>query len=129
MPDVIPDDIQQFLVANIESILQLEALLLLRRHQDQKLSCESIARGLYVGPLDIAGTLRKLVRRGLVVTEVRGEISVFQYNYTNQAVVEVVDRVADLYTKYLIPVTNFIHQRPPKSLQEFSDAFKLNEDE
>ena len=129
MPEVVPDDISHLLVANIESILQLEVLLLLRGHQDQKLSCETIAGRLYVGPLDIAGTLRKLVGRGLIVTKVRGEISVFQYNYTNQAVVQAVDRVADLYTKYLIPVTNFIHQRPPKSLQDFSDAFKLNEDE
>ena len=129
MADIIPNDIKRFLVANIESILQLEALLLLRRHQDQKLSCETIAGRLYVGPLDIAGALRKLVARGLIVTEIRGEISVFHYNYTNQTVVQAVDRVADLYTKYLIPVTNFIHQRPLKNLQDFSDAFKLNEDE
>lgn len=129
MSDVIPNDIKQFLVENIESILQLEALLLLRRHQDQKLNCETIAGKLYVGPFDIAGALRKLVGRGLIVTEVRGKISVFQYNYTNQVVVQTVDRVADLYTKYLIPVTNFIHQRPLKNLQDFSDAFKLSEDE
>ncbi len=129
MADVIPNDIKQFLLVNIESIPQLEALLLLRRHQDQQLSCETVAERLYINPHDASEALRKLASRGLIVTETHGERSMFQYNYTNQAVVQAVDRLADLYTKYLIPVTNFIHQRPLKSLQEFSDAFKFNKDE
>lgn len=129
MEDIIPNEIKQFLLANIESILQLEALLLLRRHPDQKFSCETIAGRLYVNPSDVSGALGKLVARGFIMMESQGEYTVFQYNYTNQAVVEAVDRVADLYAKYLIPVTNLIHNRPLKSLQEFSDAFKLSEDE
>jgi predicted transcriptional regulator len=128
MEDIIPDEIKNFLLANIESILQLEALLLLRRHQDQKLSCETIAERLYVSSSDASGALRKLVVRGLIMMEIKGESSVFQYNYANQAVIQAVDRVADVYSNYLIPVTNLIHNRPLKSLQEFSDAFKLREE-
>lgn len=77
MADIIPHDIKQFLIVNIESIPQLEALLLLRRHQDQRLSSETVAERLYVNPRDASEALHKLVARGLIASEGSGENSVF----------------------------------------------------
>jgi hypothetical protein len=36
MPAYIPDEVQGFILSNIDSIVQLEALLLLRNHRQQK---------------------------------------------------------------------------------------------
>ena len=38
-------------------------------------------------------------------------------------------RVAELYARYLIPVTQLIHAKPLTRVQEFADAFKLKKDE
>jgi hypothetical protein len=42
----------------------------------------------------------------------------------NQAIVE---RLAVLYARYLIPVTNIIHSSP-RTIRAFADAFKLRKD-
>lgn len=128
MADVIPDEVKSFLLANIDTVAQLEALLLLRRLADQCLSCEDVAQRLYINPLDAAVLLSKLVSRGLILME-ELQPAVFQYNYRNEQVVQEVNRLAEVYSKYLIPVTNFIHQKPLKSIQDFADAFKLKKDE
>jgi hypothetical protein len=40
-----------------------------------------------------------------------------------------VDRLAELYSKYLIPVTHLIHSKPQTRVREFADAFKLRKEE
>jgi len=40
-----------------------------------------------------------------------------------------VDRIADVYSKYLIPVTNLIHSKPENKVQKFADAFNLRKKE
>jgi hypothetical protein len=39
------------------------------------------------------------------------------------------DLLADVYARYLVPVTNLIHAKPKSRVQEFADAFKLRKDE
>jgi hypothetical protein len=36
-------------------------------------------------------------------------------------------RLADVYARHLIPVTNLIHSKP-RRIREFADAFKLRKD-
>jgi len=40
-----------------------------------------------------------------------------------------VERVADVYARYLVPVTNLIHAKPQIKVQKFADAFKLRKKE
>jgi hypothetical protein len=128
MAGVIPEAVRRFLSANIDSIAQLEALLLLWRHPDQKLTAEAIAERLYISPVDAEALLNKLASRALIVADDSGPL-VFQLNRKNEQLVHDVDRVAQAYAKYLIPITNFIHHKPSQGLRDFADAFKLKRDE
>jgi hypothetical protein len=38
-----------------------------------------------------------------------------------------VDRLAELYSRHLIPVTSLVHTKPPR-IRAFADAFKLRKD-
>ncbi len=38
-----------------------------------------------------------------------------------------VDRLASVYSRHLIPVTNMIHAKP-RRIREFADAFKFRKD-
>jgi hypothetical protein len=40
---------------------------------------------------------------------------------------EIVARLADLYARHLIPVTDLVHTKPPR-IRAFADAFKLRKD-
>ena len=39
-----------------------------------------------------------------------------------------VGQVADLYSRYLVPVTNLIHTKKTSRIQEFADAFRIRKD-
>ena len=41
--------------------------------------------------------------------------------------VRLVDRLAETYARYLVPVTKLIHDKTP-SIQKFADAFKFRKD-
>jgi predicted ArsR family transcriptional regulator len=127
MSEAIPPEVKSFLFANIDSIAQLEALLLLRATPNQKCTCATIAQRLYITPEDAAPFLSKLVTRGLV--EATGtQPPLFQYRPRNEELRRMVDLLADVYAKYLIPVTNFIHGKSKRSIQDFADAFKMKKE-
>jgi hypothetical protein len=128
MANVIPADVRNFLMANIDSVAELEALLILRRDAHYKWSCGMLAEQLYISQQDTAAVLAKLVQRGLVSME-ELQPAVFQYHIRNDELAQVVNHVAEVYTKYLIPITNFIHQKPRQSVQDFADAFTLKKQE
>jgi hypothetical protein len=53
----------------------------------------------------------------------------YRYHPASSALAEMVDHVATLYAKYLIPVTHLIHTKPRTRVQEFADAFKLRKED
>ena len=120
-------EVKSFLLANIDSIAQLEVLLLVWATPNQKCSCENIAERLYITQEDAAPFLSKLVTRGLIeVTDTQPHL--FQYRSSSEELRRIVDQVADVYAIYLIPVTNFIHGKSKRNIQDFADAFKMKKD-
>lgn len=124
MPDEpIPHDLREFILCHIDSVGQLEALLLLRRDAEATWDPASAARQIYTGEQEAAELLGRLHADGFLVVQPGG------YRYRCQSAEQqlMVDRLADLYARRLIPVTNLIHAKP-RRIREFADAFKLKKD-
>jgi hypothetical protein len=121
---LIPDDVQAFLLQHIDSIAQLEALLLLRADSGRAWSVETIAKRLYITPQEAAAVLERLAADNFFTTppDLPGS---YQYQPASGELADMVDRVAALYAQYLIPITKLIHAKPRTRVQEFADAFKL----
>jgi hypothetical protein len=120
--ETIPDDVREFLHKYIDSIAQLEALLLLRREISAPWDVAMVAKRLYVSNGDASDVLRRLLAHGF--------LKLNQQTYQYQCPEELdslVGHVADVYGRQLIPVTNFIHNKPAR-IQEFADAFKLRKE-
>lgn len=126
---VIPEDIRQFLLKNIDSIAQWEGLLLLRGHSGAACDTGVIARNLYIPDHDVAPLLAPLAARRIVeVSDIEGRPH-YRYAPETTELDEAVGRVADFYKQYLIPITNFIHAKPaPSRVQEFANAFRIRKD-
>ena len=60
----IPDDIRQFILRSIDSIAQLEALLLLRANPQETWDVHVIARRLYITEQETSVLLTGLTSRG-----------------------------------------------------------------
>jgi len=121
---LIPDDVRAFLLKYIDSVAQLEALLLLRADPSCTWSAKTIAKRLYITTQEAAVVLEQLAA-GSFLTMLPDVPDSYRYHPASSALAEMVDHVAALYAKYLIPVTHLIHTKPRTRVQEFADAFKL----
>lgn len=126
--DPIPDDIKKFVVENIDSVAQLEALLLLRNNSDEQWSVQAIAKRLYINEQETMPLLARLGAAGLILsTYDKPPLYIYQPGSTD--LVRLVDRLAETYSRHLVPITNLIHSKPRTRIQEFADAFKLRKEE
>ena len=126
--DLIPADVQQFILKSIDSIAQLEALLLLCGQPHEAWSISAVAQRLYITEQETSPLLARLHAEGLIAAE-EGEPLKYLYQPNSVELGEMVKRVAEIYAKHLVPVTNLIHSKPRTRIQEFADAFKLRKDE
>lgn len=120
--DPIPAETRDFIQRHIDSVAQLEALLLLRSDPSATWDVATIAKRLYAPKKEISDVLERLCADGLLSCK----DEVYRYACASE-VQERVDRLASIYSRHLIPVTNMIHAKP-RRIREFSDAFKFRKD-
>jgi hypothetical protein len=119
-------DIKQFIDQNIESLAQLETLLLLRRVPERGWDASEIAKTLYVPQELAAALLTDLCRRGLVkVTSPAGK----SYAYSAaERVDKLVLEVAVAYQDRPVAIISLIYSKPLNKVQTFADAFRLRKE-
>ena len=127
-PDVLSAEIAQFILERIDSVAEMEALLLLRGNPDQEWDVAAVARRLYVDEKQARAALSRLAEQNLLVPE-PGEPSQYRYEPGSAELKTLVDRLAEVYSKHLVPVTNLIHSKPKTRVQEFADAFKFGKED
>lgn len=126
--DPVPDEIKQFILRHIDSIGQLEALLLLRGSPGEEWSVGTLARRLYIREPEAAPILLRLTRSGFIVAR-QSDPAAYQYQPASAELAQMTERLAEIYSRHLVPVTNLIHNKPRTRIQEFADAFKLGKEE
>ena len=121
--DLISEDLRDFILRHIDSIAQLEALLLLRRNSGETWTPGKAAARLYISESEATNVLEHLCSAGLL------SCSDGQYRFADQSDEhrQMVERLAESYGRHLSQVTNLIHAKP-RRLREFSDAFKIWKD-
>ena len=125
MEQIIPPDIQQFIHDRIDSIAQMEALLLLRESPDTWWDEATIAERLYIPVKDCRPVTTGLHSAGLFVKEETDKVERYRYRPANGELREMVDRLAYYYAQHLVPISNLVHAKSRSRIQEFSRAFKL----
>ena len=121
--DPIPSDVRDFIFRYIDSVAQLEALLLLRSHPTETWDAAKIAERLYSGERETKESLSQLCQNGLL-TMADG---IYRYEFASPERANMVDRLIVIYTRHLIPVTNIIHGKP-RRIRQFADAFKFRKE-
>jgi hypothetical protein len=125
---IIPGDVKQFIIDKIGSVAELEGLLLLRRNPETTWNCEALAKRLYASPQQTEDVLAHLYSLGFLAVK-ESEFMEYRYQPISPYLAEMVDRLAEVYSKYLVPVTNLIHTKPQTKVQQFADAFKITKKE
>ncbi|HKU16106.1 MAG TPA: hypothetical protein VJQ52_17050 [Steroidobacteraceae bacterium] len=125
-PDI-PARVLQFLAERIDTVPQLEALLLLWENPQRSWSDEHVAARIYVSRAVAAQILQALQRQQLVVTE-PAQGAQYRYNPQWDPSGEVMPEVASAYSRHLVQLATFIHSRASTAVREFARAFDLKKD-
>jgi hypothetical protein len=122
--DPVPPDVRRFIVGYIDSVPALEALLLMRKEPLRRWTAAMLAAELYMKPQDVKPMLVDLAARGLCAAD-EGADPGYVWRPATPELEGLIERLADVYARYLVPVTNLIHGKPRQGVRSFSDAFKL----
>jgi hypothetical protein len=120
----LPGPVKEFLLDHIDSIPELEALLLARTERGMHWLPATLAARLYVDVRTATAVLDALERRGLLM---RGEAG-FSYGPKTPELEAAVEALTDAHRRFLIPVTSIIHSKTRTALRDFADAFRLREE-
>lgn len=126
--DIITEDVKQFILHHIDSIAQMEGLLLFCADPQKEWNAGTIARALFIGEPEAAVLLARLADQGFIAAAKSGLPSHYHYQPKSSEWKDMVEHVAVLYRQYLIPITNLIHSKSKSRIQEFADAFKIRKD-
>jgi len=122
----ITTDIERFIHDNINSVEQLEVLLLLVSPPQKEWSALEVSQKIYRQPDSVAARLEDLRDRGIL--SVRQEAQLF-YRYVSSARQDAVIRGLErAYEVRKDAVIRLIFTRPPDTLRIFSDAFRIRRD-
>ncbi|HEX7877760.1 MAG TPA: hypothetical protein VF720_00020 [Candidatus Eisenbacteria bacterium] len=122
--DPISPDVRQFLLEHIDSVGELEALLILRREPEIQWNVTLIAQRLYITEVAASQLLAHLVVQRLVRRE-GDDVPGYRYNPESEELERLVTATRETHARHLVPVTNLIHSKSRTRIQEFADAFKL----
>lgn len=118
----IPPEIDQFLAAHIDTVEQLEVLLLLHQAADRVWTADEVAKVLYSQSASVARRLESLTRHQLL-EEKPGSPPTYHYAPTPASQDALVQRLATVYRERRVAVITAIASRPMDHVRAFSDAF------
>jgi hypothetical protein len=124
MPATLPVAVAAFLAAHVDTVPQLEALLLLYEGREQHWLADEIGARLYLERSQIASLMRHLLQHRLATIESGGGKTRFAYDPRWDAD-GLMAAVAATYRTQLIDVTRYIHSKAPGSVLDFARAFDL----
>ena len=127
----IPEDIRRFLLLHIDSVAQLEALLLMHSHPHQDWDAAALAQRLYISPAETVKILLHLAAQQLCRPS--SQPNSFRIETGNPELKALLMRLAEVYSRRLIAITTLIHQNKPpgqnpNNAKRFADAFKFFKD-
>jgi hypothetical protein len=120
----IPEDVRRLVIEAIDSVPELEALLLLRTHRERAWSVDEAGARLYVSVTVANHVLTALTARGLLAKQDQQ----YRYGPAKPDVDDVVAHLASTYATNLIAVTRLIHAKSSPSFLQFADAFRLRKE-
>jgi hypothetical protein len=123
----LPDEVLKFISAQIDSVPQLEVLLLLWREPLRAWTVHDIASRIYAADVVAADILQRLAQRRLI-RHPNGDAVQYQFDPDWDRERQVMPLVAETYQRRLIEVATFIHCRASPSVREFARAFDFKKE-
>jgi hypothetical protein len=124
----VPPDVERFIDRNIESVEQLEVLLLLHHSADRFWSVDQVASELGLSPISTAPILDQLCARNLLDVKTTSDV-MFCFKPTSDELRRGTKQLADAYRVARLAVLGKVAGRSRSAVRDFAAAFKLTKDD
>lgn len=122
------EQIDRFVVDNIDTVPQLEALLLMWRNQPRQWTSDQVARNLYISTELANVELHHLEQNGLI--SIAPESSeAYGLNLEPENRRQMLAALEEMYRRELVRISNLIHAKAPRSMRDFASAFRFKKEE
>ena len=118
----VPAEVRRFIAAEIESVGQLEVLLLLRGAPDKSWTPGEVARALVMQVGPATTWLEQMADGSFVAQPASGA---YRYSPASAEVERTIDGLAESYAKYRVAVISLIFSKPSEGVTRFSEAFRI----
>jgi DNA-binding Lrp family transcriptional regulator len=118
----VPDDVRSFLHEYIDSVVQLELLILLCDEKPR--TVEAVAKALRIEPGWTLEGLEKLSARGLI--SVTG--ATYHHGPSTPELEQSIRRAIEAYGQRRVSVVSLIYSRPSDPIRSFAEAFRVRKD-
>ena len=119
--DTIPHAVRELIAERLDSVPELEAVLLFRENPGRAWTAEEAGTRLYVSTTVAAYILETLAARGFFAAA--GDTYRYQPEHVDLAIA--VDQLAEAYRRHLVAITELIHAKPSRQVRDFANAFRL----
>lgn len=129
MPESFPsrEQIDRFLVAEIDSVPQLEALLLLWNRRPKKWYLSEIARFLYISQ-DLAEEVIRHLLQHRLVAKVENSPDCYELRIDSAEAEQMLAAVDAMYRRELVRVSTMIHAKASRAVRDFASAFRFKKE-
>jgi hypothetical protein len=126
----IPPDVVRLIADHLESVVQVEVLLLLVANPAKRFGAAEIGRELRVDPHWAGSQLAELAGRGMLEGNADPD-PLYRYAPRSAELGRAIDGLARAYADRRVSVIGMIYSKPAKPkdpISTFADAFKLRKD-
>jgi hypothetical protein len=120
-------EIIRFIADQIDSVPQLEALLLVWNTRPAIWTPEELGKRLYVSDELGHDLLQELVRKRLI-TSMQGAVEGYRYESASEEQDALIGRLDEMYRREVVRVSNMIHAKPASALRDFARAFRFTKE-
>jgi hypothetical protein len=121
------EEVYRFILNQIDSVPQMEALLLVWESRPKKWPESEIAERLYVGTDAVRNIMQELVRRRMLAADAQSARQYF-YESKSEDLDGLIEAVAATYRQDLVRVSTFIHTKTSSAVRDFAKAFKFTKE-
>lgn len=111
----------------IDSVPELEALLLLRQYRSNSWTAIELAKRLYIDAEQTRALLNELSRKQLVQFTSE-EPEAYRYQPRSPKTDALIARVEAVYRHEIVRISTLIHAKPSAAIRDFARAFRFTKE-
>jgi len=123
----IPQEVRAFIADHIDSVLQLELLLLLHKKRDLDFGAAEVVAELRIDPAWAATQLDDFCARG-ILTCAEGPPRRYRYAPKSAELDAAITRLDQAYSDRRVSVISLIFSKPTDKLRSFADSFRVRKE-